>query len=107
MIGNVNISIALTVVMGLASGGLLSLVLMSTRRQQPSFTAMLALTFLLALLGAFGSASSTDNLATGLTTGVVILVLSFALGYILTTYSALSSAAERNDIREPDEKTDT
>jgi protoheme ferro-lyase len=106
MISNVNISIALTVFMGLASGGLLSLVLMSTRRQQTSFTVMLALTFLLALLGAFGSASSTENLAAGLTTGIVIMVLSFALGYILTTYSALSSSAERSDAREPAEKTD-
>jgi protoheme ferro-lyase len=107
MVGNVNISIALTMFMGLASGGLLSLVLMSTRRQQTSFSVMFGLTLLLAFLGAFGSASGTANLTAGLATGMVILVLSFALGYTLTTYSVLSTATERGEARKPGEHTGT
>ena len=105
MISNVNVSIALTLFMGIASGGLLALTLMATRRQQISFSFMLALTLLLATLGAISLAADTESLTAGLASGMVILVLSGALGYILTTYSVLSSASERGDIREPAERT--
>jgi protoheme ferro-lyase len=100
MPGNVNISIAVTVFMALASGGLLALVLMSPRRQQTSFSVMFGLAFLLAGLGAFGTASGHESLTAGMATGLVILVLSFALGYILTTYAVLSGANSSSDVRE-------
>ncbi len=90
-----NVSIALVVFMGLASGGMLALSLMAGRKQQMSFSIMLVLAGLLALLGALGSLTLVDNLATGIANAGVLLVLSFTLGYALTTYSVLTPRAAR------------
>lgn len=85
------VSIALIVFMGLVSGGMFSLVLMTTRKHQTNFSIILALSGLLALAGVFASVSDVvDNMQEGLANAVVILVLSFALGYTLTTFSVLS-----------------
>ena len=101
MLEYVNVSIAVTVFMGLASGGLLSLVLMSERRQQGSFSIMFGLAGLLAVLGAIGSAAMLESTAAGLLNGVVLLVLSFTLGYTLTTYSVLSRSETKVDVKPP------
>lgn len=98
---NLNISIALTVFMAIASGGLLSLVLMSTRKQQTSFSLMLGLTLILALLGATGAASEAENVPSGLSTTLVLLILSLAFGYVLTTYSVLAGTSTPRK-REPE-----
>ena len=86
-----NISIALVVFMGLASGGMFSLVLMTNRKQQTPFSIILGLLVLIALLGAVGSVSIVHDLTGGLANSVVLLVLSSTLGYALTTFSVLSS----------------
>lgn len=85
-----NISIALLIFMGLASGGLFVLALIAGRKQQATFSIMLGLAFLLALIGVFGSVSAAQDLASGLTSALVLLILAFALGYALTAYSVLS-----------------
>lgn len=98
-----NISIALIVFMGLVSGGMLALVLMTTRRYLVSFSVILGLAMLLAVGGMFASVAGIDNLAQGLANAVVLLVLSFALGYTLTTFSVLSySRQARNPQRKGD-----
>ncbi|HKP51868.1 MAG TPA: ferrochelatase [Chloroflexia bacterium] len=102
----VNVSIAVTVFMGLASGGLLTLVLLSSRRQQTSFSIMFGLTGLLAVLGAIGSAAMLQSTAAGLLNGLVLLVLSFTLGYTLTTYSVLSPRREKVEIDAPPVRVD-
>ncbi len=76
--------------MGLTSGGMLALVLMSERRQQINFTIMLGLALLLTLGGGVGLVAQADNLAAALTNALVLTVLSFALGYTLTAFSVLS-----------------
>ncbi len=101
MLAYVNVSIAVTVFMGLASGGLLTLVLMASRRQQVSFSIMFGLAGLLAAMGAIGSAALLQSTAAGLLNGVVLLVLSFTLGYTLTTYSALSRRDRRVKVNRP------
>jgi protoheme ferro-lyase len=90
-----NVSIALIVFMGLVSGGMLALVLMTTRRYQVSFSIILGLALLLAVGGVFASVSVIENLAQGLTNAIVLLILSFALGYTLTTFSVLSYSNKR------------
>ncbi|HYP19827.1 MAG TPA: hypothetical protein VEY08_07110, partial [Chloroflexia bacterium] len=85
-----DISIALVVFMGLASGGILSLVLMSERRQQTNFSIMLALSLFLALGGGTGMIAALPNVASSLTNMLILLVLSMALGYTLTAFSVLS-----------------
>ncbi|HEX8599484.1 MAG TPA: hypothetical protein VF952_13330, partial [Chloroflexia bacterium] len=85
-----NISVALVVFMGLTSGGILSLVLMSERRQQTNFGIMLGLTLLLALGGGAGMIAVLPNVASSLTNALVLLVLSMSLGYTLTSFSVLS-----------------
>ncbi|MDQ3928339.1 MAG: hypothetical protein M3328_04225, partial [Chloroflexota bacterium] len=85
-----DVSVALVVFMGLASGGILSLVLMSERRQQTNFGIMLALSLLLALGGGAGMIAVLPNVASSLTNALVLLVLSMSLGYTLTTFSVLS-----------------
>src|SRR5436305_422977 len=75
--------------MGLVSGGMLTLALMTTRKYQASFAIILALAGLLALGGVFASVD-VDKLHEDLANALVILVLSFALGYTLTTFSVLS-----------------
>ena len=95
MIPYLNISIALIVFMGLVSGGMLALVLMTTRRYQYSFSIILALAALLAVAGVFSAVSFIGNLAEGLANAIVLLILAFALGYILTTFSVLSNSTRR------------
>ena len=90
-----NISIALVVFMGLASGGMFSLVLMSNRKQQTSFTIVLALLLLTAVLGAIGSVSMLDDIAGGLANSIVLLILAITLGYALTTFSVLSNSRRK------------
>ena len=87
-----DLSLALIVFMGLVSGGMLSLVLMTTRRYQYSFSIILGLAALLAIAGAFASVAEFDRLSEGLANAMVLLVLAFALGYTLTTFSVLSYA---------------
>lgn len=101
-----NISIALVVFMGLASGGMLALVLMSEKRQQTNFTIMLVLSLLLALLGGLGMVSQLPSVATSLTNALVLLVLAFALGYTLTSFSVLSPRPNRWDIKAPEKATE-
>jgi sirohydrochlorin ferrochelatase len=90
-----NISIALIVFMGIAGGGMLTLVLMSNKRQQFSFTVMLVLVVLIALLGVTGSVLILNDPLVGLTNAVILLVLSFTLGYALTTFSVLGNPRKR------------
>lgn len=101
LLAYVNVSIAVTVFMGLASGGLLTLVLMASRKQQVSFSIMFGLVGLLATLGAIGSAALLTSTAAGLLNGVVLLILSFTLGYNLTSYSALSRRTRKVKITAP------
>jgi protoheme ferro-lyase len=100
-----NISIALTVFMGLAGGGMLSLILMANRRQQTLITLMLVGVMLLALAGLGVSAILIENVAAGLTNGAVLFVLSFALGYSLTTFSVLSPGKSRRVVNAPGRQT--
>lgn len=81
--------------MGIVTGGMLSLVLMTTRRYQVSFAIILGLSALLAVAGVFSAVSFIGNLAEGLANAVVLLILSFALGYTLTTFSVLSYSRHR------------
>ena len=90
-----NISIALIVFMGLASGGMFSLVLMSNRKQQTPFTITLALLLLTAVLGAIGAVSMRDDIAGGLANSSVLLILAITLGYALTTFSVLSTSRRK------------
>lgn len=85
--------------MGLASGGMLALALMAPRRQSLNFSIILGLTVLLALLGVASLMASVESLTVGLSNAAVLLILSFALGYSLTTFSALSPAAGRPRVR--------
>lgn len=91
-----NISIALVVFMGLASGGMFSLVLMSNRKQQTPFSIILALLLSLAVLGAIGSVSIIHDLTGGLVNSIVLLVLACTLGYALTTFSVLSAGRAKH-----------
>src|SRR5207253_2721164 len=84
------ISIALIVFMGLVSGGMFTLALMTTRKHQFNFSLILALSGLLALAGVFAAVADFDKIHEGLANALVILVLSFALGYPLPTFSVLS-----------------
>ncbi|MEP6774980.1 MAG: hypothetical protein ABJA50_05235, partial [Chloroflexota bacterium] len=68
-----NISIALVVFMGIASGGMFSLVLMSNRKQQLPFTIALGLVLLTAVLGAIGSVSILNDITGGLANSIVLL----------------------------------
>ena len=90
-----NISIALVVFMGIASGGMFSLVLMSNRKQQLPFTIALGLVLLTAVLGAIGSVSILNDIAGGLANSIVLLILSITLGYALTTLSVLSDSRRK------------
>lgn len=90
MLVYLNISIALVIFMGLASGGILSLVLMSERRQQTNFTIMLALAMLLTISGGAGMIAILPSAVASLSNALVLMVLSFALGYTLTTFAVLS-----------------
>ncbi|MGA7733134.1 MAG: hypothetical protein WCD37_17890 [Chloroflexia bacterium] len=90
-----NISIALVVFMGLASGGMFSLVLMTNRKQQTPFSIILGLLLLIALLGAIGSVSIIHDLTGGLVNSIVLLILACTLGYALTTFSVLSAERPR------------
>jgi protoheme ferro-lyase len=83
------------VFMGLASGGVLTLVLMSTRKQQSSFTIILGLLVLLTAIGVVGSVMLLDETLVGLTNAVVLIVLAFTLGYALTTFSILSGGKHK------------
>jgi len=96
LIPYLNISIALIVFMGLVSGGMLALVLMTTRRYQLSFSIILFLSGLLAVTGVFSAVSFIGNLAEGLANAIVLLILAFALGYTLTTFSVLSYPSRRH-----------
>lgn len=97
-----NISIGLLVFMGLASGGILTLVLMSERRQQRNFAIMLALALLLALGGGAGMISLLPNVPASLTNVLVLLVLSMSLGYTLTTFSVLSPGRRKVAVTTPE-----
>jgi Ferrochelatase len=90
-----NISIALMVFMGIASGGMLSLVLMSTRKQQGAFSIILGLLALIALLGVVGSVTILGDTLGGLSNAVVLLVLAVTLGYALTTFSVLTASKKK------------
>lgn len=93
-----DVSVALVVFMGLASGGILSLVLMSERRQQTNFGIMLGLSLLLALGGGAGMVAVLPNVASSLTNALVLLVLSMSLGYTLTTFSVLSPRRKKQAV---------
>ena len=90
-----NVSIALIVFMGLVSGGMLALVLMTTRRHLVTFSVILGLALLLSVMGMFAAVTVINNLAQGLANALVLLILSFALGYTLTTFSVLSYSSKR------------
>jgi protoheme ferro-lyase len=81
----------LVVFMGMASGGMLALMLMAARRQQITFSIALALSVVLALFGLVSASASAQNTVSGLVNAGMLLILSFALGYTLTTFSVLSS----------------
>jgi protoheme ferro-lyase len=101
-----DISVALVVFMGLASGGILSLVLMSERRQQANFAIMLGLSLLLALGGGAGMIAVLPNVASSLTNVLILLVLSLALGYTLTSFSALSPRRKKWAVEVPGDNAD-
>jgi protoheme ferro-lyase len=101
-----NISIGLMVFMGLASGGMLSLVLMSTRKQQPLFAIILGLLALIALLGVVGSLTILPDVLGGLSNAVVLLVLAITLGYALTTFSVLTGGKKKRVPGESQARTD-
>lgn len=88
---SLNISIVLVVFMGMASGGMLALMLMAARRQQVTFSIALALSVVLALVGLVSASALAQNTVSGLVNAGMLLILSFALGYTLTTFSVLSS----------------
>ena len=90
----------LVVLMGLASGGLLSLVLMSPVRQQVTYGIMLALSLLLAVLGMLAS-EQIEGRGIGLANAFVLLVLTFALGYALTTFSILLPRRRKREATVP------
>ena len=94
-------SIALIVFMGLVSGGMLALALMATRKQAVSFTIIFALSALLALGGVFAAVSDSEPIHEGLPNALVILVLSTALGYTLTTFSVLSYSGKSRNVAPP------
>ncbi len=87
-----NVSIGLMVFMGLASGGMIALVLMATRKQQTTFSIILGLLILIALFGVGVSITLLKDALGGLANAVVLLVLAVTLGYALTTFSVLTSA---------------
>lgn len=105
MLVYLNISIALVIFMGLASGGIMSLVLMSERRQQTNFTIMLALAMLLTMAGGAGMVAILPSVVASLTNALVLMVLSFALGYTLTTFSVLSPNVKKMGVTPPEQGT--
>jgi protoheme ferro-lyase len=94
------------VFMGLASGGMASLILMSTRKQQATFSVILGLLALIALLGVIGSVTILQDPLGGLSNAVVLLVLAVTLGYALTTFSVLTGGKKKWTPKEPDTHTD-
>jgi protoheme ferro-lyase len=98
------ISVALVVFMGLTSGGILSLVLMSERRQQTNFGIMLGLTLLLALGGGAGMIAILPSVPASLTNVLILLVLSMSLGYTLTTFSVLSPKRKKRVAQLPESR---
>src|SRR4051812_11176538 len=94
------------VFMGLASGGLLSLVLMATRKQQVTFSIILGLLALIALLGVVGSVTILQDPLGGLSNAIVLLVLAITLGYALTTFSVLTGGKKKREPKEPAARTD-
>jgi protoheme ferro-lyase len=101
-----NVSIALMVFMGLASGGMISLVLMATRKQQVTFSIILGLLALIALLGVVGSVAILQDTLGGLSNAIVLLVLAVTLGYALTTFSVLTGGKQKWTPKEPAARTD-
>jgi hypothetical protein len=101
-----NISIALMVFMGLASGGMVALVLMATRKQQGVFAVILGLLALIAMLGVFGSVTLLHDALGGLSNAVVLLVLAVTLGYALTAFSVLTSGKRKWSPNAPASHTD-
>jgi sirohydrochlorin ferrochelatase len=99
-----NVSIALVVFMGVASGGLLALFLMAGRRQEISFAIMFALAATLALLGVVGATTSPEGTQARLANALVLFGLSFALGYALTSVSVLSPRRKKWNPNKPLEK---
>lgn len=97
-----NISIGLLVFMGVASGGILALVLMSEQRQQRNFAVMLGLALALALGGGADMISLLPNVPASLTNVLVLLVLSMSLGYTLTTFSVLSPGRKKVSVAVPE-----
>ena len=90
----------LVVLMGLASGGLMTLVLMSPAKQQVTYAIMLGLSLLLAVIGMLTS-EQTDRRGIGLANAFVLLVLTFALGYALTTFSILLPRRRKREATVP------
>jgi len=90
----------LVVVMGLVSGGLLALVLMSPAKQRVVYAIMLALSLLLAVLGMLAS-EQIQGRGIGLINAFVLLVLTFALGYALTTFSVLLPRRQKREATVP------
>ncbi|MEO8285861.1 MAG: ferrochelatase [Chloroflexota bacterium] len=90
-----NVSIALVVFMGLASGGMIALLLMSTRKQQASFSIILGLLVIIAILGVAGSVTLMHDTLGGLSNGIVLLVLAITLGYALTAFSVLAGGKRK------------
>jgi hypothetical protein len=83
------------VFMGIASGGMVALVLMAPRRQQATFTIILGLVVIIALFGVVGSISFLGDPVGGLANAIVLLVLALTLGYALTTFSVLTSGRKK------------
>jgi len=90
-----SVSIALMVFMGIASGGMVALVLMATRKQQVTFSIILGLVTIMALFGVGVSISLLGDPLGGVANAIVLLVLAFTLGYALTTFSVLTSGRKR------------
>lgn len=101
-----NISIALVVFMGLASGGMFALVLMSTQKQRVTFSIILGLLAIIALIGVVGSVTLLHDMLTGLSNAVVLLVLAVTLGYSLTAFSILTGGRKKWSPNPPAIQTD-
>ena len=106
MIQHLNISIALIVFMGLVSGGMLALTLMTTRRYQFVFSLVLLAAAVLAASGVQASVYLVGNLTQALANAVVLVILSFALGYALTAVSVLSYSNKRKRPARPSNRPD-
>ena len=94
------------VFMGIASGGMVALVLMATRKQQVTFSIILGLVTIMALFGVVVSISLLGDPLGGLANAVVLLVLSFTLGYALTAFSVLTSGRKRRTLSSPGKQND-